>query len=76
MKEIKLQLGGVWGCVTAIIIAVTLSGSAIFINMQTNQAQKEIAEIQAQATKEAAGKIGSGTCLSEDGKNRFTCENL
>lgn len=76
MKELKIKIGGLWSCITAIVIAAMLCGTAVFISVQSSQTQKDIAEIQAQANKEAAGKIGTGTCLSGDGKNRLTCENL
>lgn len=73
MKELKIRIGGIWGCVSAVVIALIISGSAIFISTQYNQTQKEVAEIQAAAEKESAAtikeglnNIGSGVCRTSD----------
>lgn len=67
VKEVKLNIGGIWGCITAIIVAAMLCGTAVFVSMQYSQtqkdvvnAQKEIADKQSQAMKESAEKIGKG----------------
>ena len=67
MKEVKLKIGGIWGCITAIVIAAMLCGTVVFVSMQYSQTQnevvntqKEIAEKQSQAMKESAEKIGKG----------------
>ena len=60
MKEIKLNVGGVWGCITAIVIAAMLCGTVVFVSMQYSQAQKDIANTQAQAMKDSANKVSDG----------------
>lgn len=67
MKEVKLKVGGIWSCITAIVIAAMLCGTVVFVSMQYSQtqkdivnAQKEIADKQSQAMKESAEKIGKG----------------
>lgn len=67
MKEVKLKVGGIWSCITAIVIAAMLCGTVVFASMQYSQtqrdvvnAQKEIADKQSQAMKESAEKIGKG----------------
>ncbi len=73
MKEIKLNIGGVWGCITAIVIAAMLCGTVVFVSMQNNKTQWDIANKQAQATQDSANKIseglsdiGSGVCKTSD----------
>lgn len=73
MKEIKLKIGGLWACLTAVVIAAMLCGTAVFVSMQYNQTQKDIAESQAKAMKESAseikqglGGIGKGICQTSD----------
>lgn len=73
MKEIKLKIGGIWSCITAIVIAAMLCGTAVFISMQYNQTQKDIAESQIRAMKESAAEIrqglngiGKGICQTSD----------
>lgn len=73
MKEVKLKIGSLWGFMTAIIIAAMLCGTAVFISMQNNQTQKDIADSQAKAMKESAGEIkqglggiGKGICQTSD----------
>lgn len=67
VKEVKLNAGGIWSCITAIVIAAMLCGTVVFVSMQYSQtqknvvnAQKEIAEKQSQAMKESADKISKG----------------
>ena len=66
MKEIKLNIGGVWGCITAIVIAAMLCGTVVFVSMQNNKTQWDIANKQAQATQDSASKISEG--LNDLGK--------
>lgn len=73
MKEIKLKIGGLWGCVTAILIAAMLCGTVVFVSMQHNRTQWDIANKQAQSAKESAdiiseglSDIGSGVCKTSD----------
>ena len=67
MKEIKLKIGGLWGCVTAILIAAMLCGTVVFVSMQHNRTQWDIANTQAQATKDSASKVSDG--LSNIGRS-------
>ena len=60
MKEIKLNIGGLWGYITAIIVALIISGSAVFISTRYNETQKAIANTQAEAEKEAAKSAADG----------------
>lgn len=62
MKEITLKIGNVWTHITAILITIMLCGTAIFISLQYNQSQKNNAEAQVQAIKEAGQNIGNGIC--------------
>lgn len=57
---------GVWTFITAVVVALILSGTAVFISSQYNQTQKDIANTQTQAQKESASKIGDG--LSDIGE--------
>lgn len=57
---------GIWTFITAVAVAIILSSSAIYISMQYNQTQKDIANTQAQAQKESADKLGNG--LSDIGE--------
>lgn len=73
MKEIKLKIGGIWSCITAIVIAAMLCGTAVFVSMQYSQTQKDIANSQAQAMKDSAAEIrqglngiGKGLCQTSD----------
>lgn len=81
MKELKLRVGSVWSCITAIVIAGMLCGTAIFTSIQYSQTQKDIANTQAQATKDSATKvskglsdIGYGVCQAGDYRFK-TCAN-
>lgn len=73
MKEIKLKVGDIWSCITAIVIAAMLCGTVVFVSMQYSQTQKDIANTQAQAMKDSANKvsdglvnIGKGLCQTSD----------
>ena len=73
MKEIKLKVGGMWSCITAIVIAAMLCGTVVFVSMQHNKTQWDIANKQAQSAKESADKIseglsdiGSGVCKTSE----------
>ena len=73
MKELKLKVGGIWGCITAIVIAAMLCGTVIFVSMQNNKTQWDIANTQAQAMEDSADKIsgglsniGRGVCQTSD----------
>ena len=64
---------GVWTFITAAVVTLILSGSAIFIGFQYSQTQKDIADSQAKAMKESAseirqglGGIGKGICQTSD----------
>lgn len=65
---------GIWTFITAVVAAVILSGSAIFISTQYNQTQKDIANINAKAQKESAQSIGKGICQTST--KQFTTCNL
>jgi hypothetical protein len=71
MKEITLKIGNIWSLITAIIIMAMLCATAVFISLQSNKTQWDIAENQAKATRESANKIteglesiGRGVCKS------------
>ncbi len=71
MKEITLKIGNIWSLITAILITAMLCATAIFISLQNNKTQWDIAENQAKASKESASKIteglnsiGRGVCKS------------
>lgn len=64
MKEITLKIGNIWCLITAIIITVILCATAIFISLESNKTQWDIAKTQAEATKSAGKDIGSGICRS------------
>lgn len=53
---------GIWTFITAVVVAVILSGSAIYISVQYNQTQKDIANTNAKAKTESAKSIGEGIC--------------
>jgi hypothetical protein len=60
VKEIKLKVGDIWSCITAIIIGAMLCGTAVFVSIQYNKTQWDIVNTQAQAMKESANKINDG----------------
>ena len=60
MKEITLKIGNIWSLITAIIITAMLCATAVFISLQSNKTQWDIAENQAKATRESANKITEG----------------
>lgn len=81
MKEIKLKVGGIWSCITAIVIAAMLCGTVVFVSTQQNRTQWDIANKQAQSAKESADKIseglsdiGSGVCKTSN-KQFVFCGN-
>ena len=51
---------GLWTFVSALVVALLVCGTALFISSQYNQTQKDIAQTQAQAQKESAAKISDG----------------
>lgn len=65
---------GIWTFVTAVVVALILSGSAVFIGLQYNQTQKDIANINAKAKTESAKSIGKGIC--ETSTKQFTTCNF
>lgn len=62
MKELKIKIGGVWSLVTAVLITAMLCASAVYISTQHNQTQRDVAETQADAIKQAGGDVGRGLC--------------
>ena len=50
---------GIWTFITAVAVALIISGSAVFIGFQYNQTQKDIANTQAkmEARKQCANNI-------------------
>jgi len=50
---------GIWTLITAVTVALIVSGSAVFIGFQYNQTQKDIANTQAkmEASKQCADNI-------------------
>lgn len=71
MKEITLKIGNIWSLITALIITAMICATAIFISLESNKTQWDIAENQAKASKESASKIteglnsiGRGVCKS------------
>lgn len=61
-----MKSNGLWTFITAVAVALVVSGTAVFISSQYNQTQKDIANTQAQAQKESADKVGTG--LSDIGE--------
>ncbi len=51
---------GLWTFITVVVVALIVSGTAVFISIQYNQTQKDIANINAQAQKDSADKISNG----------------
>lgn len=51
---------GIWTFITAVVVVLIVSGSAVFISFQYNQTQKDIANIQARAQKDSAKQINDG----------------
>ena len=66
MKELKIKVGGLWICITALVVAIMLCGTIIFASTEYSQTQKEIAEMQTKANKEAANATSEG--LSDIGR--------
>jgi cell division protein FtsL len=63
---------GVWIFITALFVALIVSGSAVFISLQYNQSQKDIANINAKAKTQSAKSIGEGICQTST-KQFSTC---
>ena len=73
---------GKWTFITAVVVALIISGSAVFISFQYNKTQKDIANTQAQAQKDLAkqineglGDIGVGICQSRESASFRICTN-
>jgi len=68
MSEPKHKI--VWGyIITAFVIAIILSGTAVYISYQYNQTQKEIADKQVKAIDELTNRIGVGAENIQTGLN-------
>lgn len=77
-----MKSNGKWTFITAVVVALIISGSAVFISFQYNQTQKDIANTQAQAQKDSAkqisdglGDIGVGICQARDSTAFRICSN-
>lgn len=77
-----MKSNGLWTFITAVVVALIVSGTAVFISIQYNQAQKDIASMQAQAQKDSAkqisdglGGIGVGICQARDSDSFRICSN-
>lgn len=66
MKELRLRIGGVLGCITAVVIAAMLCGTVVFVSMQNDKTQWDIANKQAQTMEVSASKVNRG--LSDIGE--------
>ncbi len=60
MKDVILKGGGAWSLIAAIIITAMLCATAIFISLENNKTQWDIAKIRAEATKDASKDISDG----------------
>ncbi len=63
---------GIWTFITVVVVALIVSGSAVFISLQYNQTQKDIANIDAKAKTTSAKSIGEGICQTST-KQFTTC---
>lgn len=63
---------GIWTFLSIVIASLLISGSAIFISLQYNQSQKDIANIEAKAKTQSAKSIGEGICQTST-KQFNTC---
>lgn len=77
-----MKSNGIWTFITAVVVALVVSGTAVFISFQYNQTQKDIANINAQARKDSAkqisdglGDIGVGICQARDSDSFRICSN-
>lgn len=68
-----MKSNGLWIFITAVTVALIVSGTVIFISMQYSQTQKDISESQTKAMKESASEIrqglngiGKGICQTSD----------
>lgn len=60
MREIMLKIGNIWSLLTLILITAMICGTAIFIAMQYNKTQWDIAQSRVNSSKYSADKISSG----------------
>lgn len=67
MKEIKLAVNTVWISIALIATALIIAGSAIFIALQYNKTQWDIANLQKDAQVESSNNIKSGLNSVGDG---------
>ena len=65
---------GVWTFITLLVVTLIVSGSAVFISLQYNQSQKDIANINAKAKTQSAKSIGEGICQTST--KQFTSCNF
>jgi len=63
---------GLWTFITAVVVVLIISGAAVFISLQYNQSQKDIANISAKAKTQSAKSIGEGICQTST-KQFTTC---
>lgn len=63
---------GIWTVIAAVVVALIVSGAAVFISLQYNQSQKDIANINARAKTQSAKSIGEGICQTST-KQFTTC---
>ena len=68
-----MKSNGLWIFITAVTVALIVSGTVIFISMQYSQTQKDISESQTKAMQESASEIrqglnviGKGICQTSD----------
>lgn len=69
MKEIKLVSNTIWQSVALVVTALIIAGASIFIALEFNKTQWDIANLQKDAEIEASlnisegmNEIGSGIC--------------
>lgn len=67
MKEIKLTVNTIWISIALVITALIIAGSAVFITLQYNKTQWEIANIQKDAQIDSSNNIKSGLNAVGDG---------
>lgn len=79
MKEIKLVTNITWLAVAMVVSALIIAGSAVFITLQYNKTQLDIANLQKDAQIESSNNIksglnevGSGICKVSD-KSMLFC---
>ncbi len=76
-EESKPKNSGLWTFITAVVVALMVSGTAVFVSIQYNQTQKDIANTQAEAIKDGLSKLGEGICYGNaTGYSAFSaCKN-